>query len=138
MTSYSTDINAWSVEQAVYLRTGRLDKLDFENLAEEILDVGKSEKRELMRRLAVLLRNLLKCHYQPDFKSASWERTIKEQRKAINLQLKDVPSLMPKLLDQDFVDAVWVDAVTLAIKETGLSDFPEYCPWDLITIFDAD
>jgi hypothetical protein len=136
MTHYHTDINAWSLEQAGYLRAGRFDKLDFENIAEEILDVGKSEKRELMSRLAVLLCHLLKCQYQPEFKGASWERTIKEQRKAINLHLKDVPSLKPKLLDPDFIEAVWADAVTLAIKETGLADFPEVCPWVLSEILD--
>ena len=134
MTSYARDINQWSIEQAAYLRAGRLDKVDFKNIAEEIEDVGKSEKRELKSRLAVLLCHLLKSEEQPERSGSSWERTIKEQRKALNLHLKEVPSLKQKLHDPDFIEAVWSDAVTLTIKETGIVTLPEQCPWDLVTL----
>lgn len=43
-TLYSRDIIAWVNEQAAFLRSGQFDKLDLTNLAEEIEDVGKSEK----------------------------------------------------------------------------------------------
>ncbi|MBV9287060.1 MAG: DUF29 domain-containing protein, partial [Hyphomicrobiales bacterium] len=53
--SYDRDIILWSQEQARLLRAGRFSKLDIEHLADEIEDVGKSEKRELASRMAVLL-----------------------------------------------------------------------------------
>ena len=53
---YNRDIIAQANEQAAaFLRSGQFDKLDLANLAEEIEDVGKSEKRELASRLAVLI-----------------------------------------------------------------------------------
>ena len=63
--AYKQDIVAWANEQAAYIRAGRFDMLDLENIAEEIEDVGKSEQRELESRMAVLIAHLLKWQYQP-------------------------------------------------------------------------
>ena len=57
-TLYEDDVIAWSEQQAALLRSGRWDLLDIDNIAEEIEDVGKSEKRELQSRHAVLVRPL--------------------------------------------------------------------------------
>lgn len=40
LTPYEKDFYAWTQEQAHLLRTGQLDKLDWQNLAEEIADMG--------------------------------------------------------------------------------------------------
>ena len=80
-TAYKTDIIAWANEQAAFIRAGRFDLLDLENIAEEIEDVGKSEQRELASRIAVLLSHLLKWQFQSGRRGASWQRTIKEPSK---------------------------------------------------------
>ena len=80
--AYEKDIVAWANEQASFIRAGRFDLLDIEHLAEEIEDVGKSEQRELASRMALLLSHLLKWQFQSGRRGASWQRTIKEQRKA--------------------------------------------------------
>jgi hypothetical protein len=49
---YDGDIIAWANEQARLLRAGLFSQLDIEHIAEEIEDVGKSEKRELRKRQA--------------------------------------------------------------------------------------
>jgi Domain of unknown function DUF29 len=90
-TAYDTDIIAWSKEQASLLRSGKLSAIDIEHIAEEIEDVGKSEQRELANRMAVLLSHLLKWQYQPERQSGSWQRTIKEQRKAIARRINTPP-----------------------------------------------
>ncbi|MEC4817035.1 MAG: DUF29 family protein [Scytonema sp. PMC 1069.18] len=41
----------------------------------------------------MLFSHLLKWQYQPERRSKSWERTIREQRKRISLLLDDSPSL---------------------------------------------
>ncbi|HMU88364.1 MAG TPA: DUF29 family protein [Agitococcus sp.] len=46
--AYEKDIVAWANEQASFIRAGRFDLLDLEHIAEEIVDVGKSEQRELL------------------------------------------------------------------------------------------
>ncbi|MEY2977483.1 MAG: DUF29 domain-containing protein [Prochlorotrichaceae cyanobacterium] len=135
-TDYETDVAAWAVEQAELLRQQRFDVLDWEHIAEELEDVGKSEQRELASRFAVLIAHLLKWQFQSDRRSKSWERTIKEQRKALAFHLKKVPSLKPKLRDSDWLEAIWSDAVTIAIRETALADFPENCPWTIEEILD--
>ena len=75
-TQYEKDVILWSQEQARALRERDFSKLDIEHLADEIEDVGKSEKRELANRMAVLLAHLLKWRWQPEKRSASWRRTI--------------------------------------------------------------
>ncbi len=64
-TSYEADVLEWSREQAAALRKGDFARFDLEHLADEIEDVGKSEKRELASHLANLLAHLLEYHYQP-------------------------------------------------------------------------
>lgn len=127
--TYDTDIVAWANEQAALLRAGKFSALDIEHIADEVEDVGKSEKRELANRMAVLLAHLLKWRFQPARRSKSWQRTIREQHRAIGLHFEEVPSLKATLRDGRWFAAVWSDAVVKAIDETGLEDFPEDCPW---------
>jgi len=136
--AYEKDIIAWANEQAGFIRAGRFDLLDLENIAEEIEDVGKSEKRELASRMAVLLSHLLKWQFQPGRRGASWQRTIKEQRKAIALEIRSTPSLKVSLNDVDWLAKSWADAVARAGDETGLDVFPESCSWTTEQILDQE
>lgn len=133
ITPYETDVFAWANEQAALIRARRFDLLDIDNIAEEILDVGKSEKREIASRMVVLLGHLLKWKYQPSKRSTSWQRTIKLQRRLIEDHLDEVPSLRPQLKDEKWKWRVYSDAVALALKETRLDSevFPEVCPWNM-------
>ncbi len=135
---YATDIVAWSREQARWLKAGRFDQLDLEHLAEEIEDVGKSEQRELASRMAVLLAHLLKWERQPDRRGASWEVTIRNQRKGIIRRLNKTPSLKTDLQDEDWWEGVWEDATAQAAEETGLSSFPEHCSWSAEQVLGLD
>lgn len=129
--SYETDIVAWANEQAQLVRTGQFELLDLEHIAEEIEDVGKSEQRELASRMVILLAHLLKWQFQPERQGRSWQITIRNQRRAIQLHLKQVPSLKVKLDDAEWWEIVWGDAIYQASKETGLDNFPETCPWSI-------
>ena len=73
-TRYETDVLAWANEQAALIRAGRFDQLDLKHIAEEIEDVGKSEQRELVSRMAVLFMHLLKWKFQGKrvAKSSCW------------------------------------------------------------------
>lgn len=141
MTHYEVDFHAWTQEQAEFLRAGKFDQLDLENLAEEIESLGRQERQELRSRLAVLVGHLLKWQFQPTGRGASWRATLKEQRRAIQRLLKENPSLQPYLIEA--VADSYDGAVALAIRETGLEEFPETCPYrvDQITsegFFPAD
>lgn len=138
--AYEFDVIAWAQEQAALLRSGRFDLLDIEHIADEIEDVGKSEKREIRNRMAVLLAHLLKWQYQSERQSNSWRRTIKTQRNEIKECLIFTPSLRPEVSSPAWWERVWSDALDIATKETGLwhDAFPEACPWNLNQIMDTN
>jgi Domain of unknown function DUF29 len=136
MTSYKQDIIAWSQEQAGFLKSGRFDLLDYENIAEEILDVGKSEARELESRMAVLICHLLKAQYQLERLGNSWQRTIREQRKRILIRINKTPSLKSFFIEEERFGDAYLDGRLMAEKETGLDCFPDECPWTLEQIID--
>ena len=132
-TSYERDVVLWSQEQAQLLRSGQWSQLDIEHLADEIEDVGKSEKRELETRLAVLMAHLLKWQYQPEKRlvGSSWLITIREQRKRVETALRETPSLKASMRDPEWLAGAWSDALLIAARETGLETFPEANPWTM-------
>ncbi len=135
---YEQDFYAWANEQAALLRAGRLSAADIEHIAEEIESMGKTEKRELVSRLAILLQHLLKWRFQPDRRGRSWKAPITVQRHALIRHLKDNPSLK-SCLDVSLTDA-YGDAVQLAIGETDLAEstFPTECPWTFEQVMAED
>lgn len=79
--TYDEDTAAWAFEQARLIRAGQFDRLDLEHIADEIESVGKSERREIMSRMSVLLANWLKWQFQPERRSKNQELIIRERRK---------------------------------------------------------
>lgn len=134
--SYEQDVVAWAEQQARLLREGRFEQLDIEHIAEEIEDVGKSEQRELANRMAVLLSHLIKWQRQSERWGASWEISIRNQRRGISRRLEETPSLRPRLADPAWWAAVWDDATAQAAQETGLADFADRCPWSATDVLD--
>ena len=128
-TLYERDFHAWANEQARLLRTGKLAQADVEHIAEEIESMGRTEKRELVSRLAVLLLHLLKWQYQPGRRGASWQATIRVQRRDLAAHLADNPSLKARV--PEAIAHAYGNAVIEAGGETGLpeSTFPATCPW---------
>jgi len=126
---HDLDFYAWTQQQVDLLKSGNLVDVDVKSLIEEIEGMGASERRELINRLAVLLAQLLKWHYQPSFRGRSWQLTIKEQRRQLQRLLKDNPSLHARL--EEFISDAYEDSVLLAAKETGLEEsaFPSQCPY---------
>src|SRR5271156_4853787 len=119
---YDQDFFAWSRQQADLLRAGDLARADIEHIAEEIESMGRTEKRELVSRLTILLLHLLKWRYQPGKRGASWQASIRVQRNRLGDHLDDTPSLRP-LLPQALASA-YRDAALEAVAETGLAGSP--------------
>src|ERR1700679_916982 len=90
---YDRDFYRWTVQNAELLRAGRASEADLEHIAEEIEDIGKRERRELISRLSVLIGHLLKWQAQPEHRSTSWIATIAVQRKDLTKLLREMPSL---------------------------------------------
>jgi len=135
---YETDFYAWANQQAALLRAGKLESADIEAIAEEIESLGRTEKRELISRLGVLLMHLLKWRFQPAMRGSSWQATIKVQRRELARHLADNPSLKSKL-PEAMADA-YGDAILNASRETGLDErtFPEVCPWSFEQVMNQE
>lgn len=134
---YETDFYAWANEQAALLRAGKLAAADIGHIAEEIESMGRSEKRELVNRLAILLLHLLKWHHQPALRGNIWRLSVEEQRYRLAEHLDDNPSLKSRL--DDAIRSAYRLALIEAEKETGLPrrTFPEECPYPFDRMMDA-
>jgi Domain of unknown function DUF29 len=64
--NYEEDFYGWTVEQNRLLRSAELSAIDVANIAEEIENIGRSDRRELKSRLVVLVAHLLKWSHQPE------------------------------------------------------------------------
>jgi len=128
-TGYEQDLVAWAFANARLLREGRFDSLDVENIAEELEDMGRSEKRALASHLRVLLLHLLKWQEQPARRGPSWRRSIRNARQEIEEIVMESPSLAQRL--PEMIEQAYPKALESAIDETGLpSDrFPTGCPY---------
>jgi hypothetical protein len=132
------DFYGWANEQATLLREGRLNEADIENIAEEIESMGRSEKRELVSRLSVLLTHLLKWRYQPGGRGSSWRASVVVQRDRIADHLSDSSSLKPKI--PEALARAYREALVVAGDETklGAAAFPAACPWTFDEITDLE
>jgi hypothetical protein len=135
---YDRDFYAWANQQAALLRAGKLSSADIEHIAEEIESMGRSEKRQLVSRLTVLMLHLLKWQFQPALRGASWKATITVQRDDLSDHLQDNPSLKTKL-DEAIANA-YRKAAIMAVGETGLPQktFPPACPWTFEQMMDEN
>ena len=126
---HESDFYAWSVEQAALLREGRVAEADLAAIAAEIESMGKTEKRELVSRLTVLLLHLLKWQYQPDGRGNSWRLSIANARDEIADLIADNPSLK-SILDEVMASAYRYARRKAAIEtEMAEEAYPAQCPW---------
>ena len=93
---YDRDFFLWTQEQATALRAVKDSNLplDWDNLAEEIESLGKSDRRELRSQIRRIMRHLLKLEISPALDPrGGWCSTIADSRSEIEDVLQDSPSL---------------------------------------------
>lgn len=135
---YDTDHAAWLTQQAELIRSGRLTMVDQEHLLEELEAEVANYRREIKRRLRVLIAHLLKWKYQQDQRSSSWKGTIRVQRVDITDVLNDNPSLRQTV--RQAIKEAYPGAVKLAADETGMLEdiYPASCEWEEAEILNED
>jgi len=134
--SYTTDYAGWIEAQVALLDHVRLPGLDVRDLAEELGDLGRSTKNAIQSHLRILLIHLLKWRHQPDHRSGSWRGSIANARKQISKNLRENPSLKPRM--PEWFGEEYADARELASYETELplETFPEAPPFTLAQVLD--
>ncbi len=119
---YDTDLALWAEVQARALRdagkAGANLPIDWENVAEEIEALGKSQGRELASRIAIILLYLMKLEASPAGEPrVGWQETIARERGDIERLLADSPSLrrtVPARIETELAKASRVAALALA------------------------
>ena len=136
---YERDFLRWTTDTVTKLKAKNFEQLDLQNLIEEIEDLGRSQKKELKSRLLVLLEHLLKRLYvnSPD-NYRGWETTINEQRRQLELEIEDSPSLKT-IWDESF-HAAWRIALKGVRKDYPQVTFPDIWSYsqDIDSMLDCD
>lgn len=137
-TLYETDYLQWLETTLEKLQSQDYTHVDWENLIEEIADMGRSERRSIKSNLIVILVHLLKWEFQSEKRSGSWEGSIIEHRRRVREALDDSPSLKPHL------ESIFAESYTQAVKqakaETGLPVelFPVMSPYELSEVINDE
>jgi hypothetical protein len=125
---YKEDFALWSQQQAEALRAagrgGSNHQLDWENLAEEIADLGVSQRSYVRSHIARIIQHLTKLEYSPATDPRNgWRRTVKVARLQIQRRLRDTPSLRPEMgrfVAEETKDGI--EAAILDLEEYGEVD----------------
>src|SRR5580658_4880234 len=114
---YDVDFYEWTQVNADLLSRGCFETADIEHIAEELADLGKSDRREVKSFLRRLIMHLLKWQMQSGQRSSSWKASIGDSR----VQLKDIFEQSPSLrrFASESIEAVYPDARRFAAMETG-------------------
>jgi hypothetical protein len=129
--TYEGDFYTWTREQGALLRARRFGEIDWENIAEEIETLGRSEFDKLVSFYALVMLHMLKWEHQPNLRSRSWAISIENHREHAGEVLAENPGLKSRL--DEALERAYRRARGEAIAETGLrkSTFPDTCPFTL-------
>lgn len=128
---YESDFALWLEEQAVALKERRSAALDWDNLAEEIEGLVRSDRRALKSFLRNALLHMLELAYweaERERNQRQWRQHLINARTEMVAILEDSPSLERYLAD------IFAQTYQAARRqaETLIGDqLPEKCPWTL-------
>lgn len=138
---YEKDFYLWITSTIQSLKEEQFHELDLTNLIIELESMGKREKRELYSLLLVLIEHLLKLYYWEAQKADNyrgWKNTVIEQRKQIEILLRESPSL--KSLLPESLPTLYQDAREIFLRKSELSAIivPVESPFTLKAILDPN
>jgi hypothetical protein len=137
---YERDYYAWVQDQVDALRRHRIEDVDWENVAEEIEDLGRSERYSIESQMVRALEHLLKLQHAVETlrrnNARGWQLTIKDARLVMRQLLDQNPSLRPQL--KEMLQFAYQRARLAALRKARLPDqaIPESCPWAVEQVMD--
>lgn len=141
--AYDTDIVAWADEQAALLRDASRhssvasNRIDWENIAEEIETVGRSETRAVTSAIRLIFVHLIKLAALPASPSSThW-------RAEIVTWLGDIrEDCTPSMTGKIDCQALWQRAIkeaTIALSDNPVAriqELTQFCPFKLHDLLD--
>jgi hypothetical protein len=126
-TLYDRDFALWVEETVTKLKEREFDRVDWENVIEEIESLSKRDKRELKNRLITLFEHILKRNYVPlPDCYRGWEVTIKRTQYQLRDIIADSPSL-GNLLQEIARDCYYEALANMQIEYEA--NFPSLYPF---------
>ena len=134
---YDDDFYAWTRHQAMVLRTMAAadNRFDRENVAEEIEDLGRSERDAVRSQIRRIIEHLLKLAYSPAHQPRfDWMASIAEARATLGDKLsptlqRDAQNLLSKLYQDGR------DRAELGLRSHGemqaADNLPPDCPYTI-------
>ena len=131
---YEEDFIEWTELMSAALERRDVSDLDWEHLAEEIRDLGISQKNALKSHLENVQLHLVKWEIQPGRRSRSCEDSISNSRRKIDVLLDSIRSLRPHMLEN--FARCYERAHRRAIRETHTPESTPYSRWTLEQVLD--
>jgi uncharacterized protein (UPF0210 family) len=133
---YEEDYYLWTQTMVENLKNKNYSKVDWDNLIEEIDDMGKSQKRAVESLLLRLTEHLLKLKYweaEKERNKKHWQSEVVNFRVLLRKRLKESPSLKANLAEM-YVE-VLADSKQSISK---LFDLPAITELTLAQVLDED
>jgi hypothetical protein len=146
---YEKDFYLWVLENLKLLKNREFKLVDWENLLEEIEDMGKSLFKSVRSHMSTIMEHLYKWEnfrYGPEI-GYDWIETINNARRELEDIFEDNPSLKVKVQYRNTMHRAWKLAVRALVdwfenpKNKALAlayfkgklptekDFPQECPY---------
>ncbi len=134
---YETEYDRWLSEMVRLLKNRQLDKLDYENLIEELEALGRSERSAVKSLLLQIIIHLML--YQ--FWQSERERNANHWAGEIiifRVQLEDrLTTNLRNYLEKE-LPKIYQNALLIVQKKTQLNSLPEQCPYSLQQLLDKN
>jgi len=136
---YKDDFHLWIEEVKTAIQNRDIEAMDWDNLLDEIDDMGKSEKRSLESYLELLIAHILKLKYWELEKKRNykhWKVEVRNFRNRILRLLKRSPSL-EKYLQEIYPEILEETIKTWQIKQYDLHQIMVLVSEDLLKNHDG-
>ena len=141
---YEDDFYAWTRHQAMVLRTmvAADDRFDRENVAEQIEDLGRSERDAARSQIRRIIEHLLKLAYSPAQQPRfDWMTPIAEARATLGDKIsptlrRDAEAMFAKFYREGRRQAEL--SLRAYGEDQGVEEMPQSCPYSLDDICRED
>jgi Domain of unknown function DUF29. len=152
---YDKDFYLWVMENLELLKNKEFDLVDWENLLEEIEDMGRRYLDSAVSFIAIILEHLYKYEHfrENENMGDSWVRSIINSRAKLEKLFIEIPSLKHKAPNE--LETAWKYAVIDLIswfkkpenthlankyfgREPTVINFPEKCPYTFQQILEYE
>lgn len=135
---YDQDYASWIEITLNQLRSHDLKNIDWENLIEEVEDLGREQRNKVESFLRQLLKHLLLYQYWESEKNRcanGWIEEIDNFRAELEILLRS--KTLSNYLDS-ILESTYSKAKRSTTLKSNLKDLPESCPYSLKEILDPE